>query len=74
MSGWVAAVQALRYKDFRCVHKPAACRVAARASGDDGDSDSAAAHSFREVASVASFGDEMARRGLGEWWQRAMRY
>ncbi|KAI1213706.1 uncharacterized protein F4807DRAFT_456253 [Annulohypoxylon truncatum] len=66
VNNWVNGVQALRYKDFQCVQKPAAksIQVADRASGGG----------FEEVASVADFGERMERRGLGSWWKIGMGY
>ncbi|RSM09466.1 hypothetical protein CEP52_004089 [Fusarium oligoseptatum] len=63
LTEWVATVQALRYKDFRCVAKPAPVKeVGKRALG------------FDETESVAEFAKEMEGRGLGGWWRRAMGY
>lgn len=61
---WVAAVQALRYKDFRCVARPAkeANRARLQATG------------FHETESVAEFAKEMEKRGLLDWWKRGMGY
>ncbi|TLD20483.1 hypothetical protein PspLS_08689 [Pyricularia sp. CBS 133598] len=60
---WVDAVQALRYKDFRCVFKPAPA-VAENLSQAG----------FQEVGAVSEFAKEMERRGLGSWWRRGMGY
>lgn len=64
LAEWVQTVQALRYKDFRCVARPALTEGDGRlwASG------------WAETESLTVFGDEMQRRGLGEWWKRAMGY
>lgn len=64
ISGWVAAVQALRYKDFQCVHKPATHSVV-HVSDPGG---------FREVESTTEFAKEMELRGLAGWWRRGMGY
>ncbi|KAH6873936.1 hypothetical protein B0T10DRAFT_567666 [Thelonectria olida] len=61
---WVAAVQALRYKDFRCVVRPG---PAPQGSG-------LKATGFDETESVSEFAKEMEVRGLGEWWKRGMGY
>ncbi|KAM0432328.1 hypothetical protein ACHAPT_004869 [Fusarium lateritium] len=63
---WVASVQALRYKDFRCVAKPAPV--------EKGKDDGERAMGFDETESVAEFAKEMEGRGLGRWWKRAMGY
>lgn len=63
---WVEAVQALRYKDYRCACKPAPFSLP-EAPAD-------VPVGFREVASVADFGREMERRGLADWWRRGMGY
>ncbi|RTE73655.1 hypothetical protein BHE90_011943 [Fusarium euwallaceae] len=63
LTEWVATVQALRYKDFRCVAKPAPVEeMGKRTMG------------FDETESVAEFAKEMEGRGLGGWWRRAMGY
>ena len=69
---WVAAVHDLRYKDFQCAQKPAVRAVAVPAPR----AAAAASHgpSFREVASVAEFGQVMEDRGLGAWWKTGMGY
>lgn len=67
VADWVAAVHALRYKDYRCVVKPQPGTVpedVARTSRGD----------FREVELVAAFAEEMDRRGIGELWRNAMGY
>ncbi|KAI0484470.1 hypothetical protein GGR56DRAFT_26459 [Xylariaceae sp. FL0804] len=69
VTGWVSAVQNLRYKDFQCVQKPAPARLEPPARPDDG-----AAGGFREVASVAEFGERMRQRGLESWWKVGMGY
>lgn len=69
VSGWVAAIHDLRYKDFQCVQKPAAHAVTASRSPP------ASNHGpFRETASVAEFGQAMEDRGLGAWWKTGMGY
>lgn len=64
LADWVAAVQALRYKDFRCVARPA------RTEGDG----EVRARGWGETASLREFGEEMEARGLGAWWKRGMGY
>ncbi|KAI1449340.1 hypothetical protein F5Y02DRAFT_413851 [Annulohypoxylon stygium] len=66
VSNWVSGVQALRYKDFQCVQKPAASSICV-----DGSTNEAG---FEEVASVAEFGERMEQRGLGSWWKFGMGY
>lgn len=64
LHNWVAAVQSLRYKDYRCVRRPTLadpwCALQA--------------HGFEETASVAEFAAEMDKRGLAAWWRKAMEY
>jgi hypothetical protein len=67
LSEWVGAVHDLRYKDFQCVQKPAAHTVTV----PDGKG---TCPPFNEVESVAEFGEEMGRRGLGTWWKAGMGY
>ncbi|KAH7311558.1 hypothetical protein B0I35DRAFT_481512 [Stachybotrys elegans] len=64
LADWVAAVQALRYKDFQCVRKPAPA-VASSCKRPDG---------FHEVDSTAAFAKEMEAKGLSSWWRKAMGY
>lgn len=66
LSSWVSAVHDLRYKDFQCVQKPAAQSIVVGEKG--------ARSPFNEVESVAEFGEEMERRGLGGWWKIGMGY
>ncbi|KAI0884526.1 uncharacterized protein GGS22DRAFT_143801 [Annulohypoxylon maeteangense] len=66
VGNWVNGVQALRYKDFQCVQKPAASLV--RATGPVSDT------GFEEVTSVSEFGERMEKRGLGSWWKIGMGY
>ncbi|KAI2468406.1 hypothetical protein F4781DRAFT_432383 [Annulohypoxylon bovei var. microspora] len=61
VGSWVSGVQALRYKDFQCVQKPAAHLVQVASRIDD--------VGFEEVTSVAEFGERMEQRGLGGWWK-----
>ncbi|KAH7148443.1 hypothetical protein EDB81DRAFT_792281 [Dactylonectria macrodidyma] len=72
---WVAAVQALRYKDFRCPVRPGPAPV----DGDGGKHKGAngmvlRATGFDETESVAEFAKQMDIRGLGAWWKRGMGY
>ncbi|KAH7255446.1 uncharacterized protein BKA55DRAFT_736810 [Fusarium redolens] len=62
LTEWVSTVQALRYKDFKCVAKPA------RAEGVGGKT------GFDETESVREFGRVMDEKGLGGWWKRGMGY
>jgi hypothetical protein len=62
ISEWVAAVQSLRYKDFKCVRRPAECLVTLP---------EARSPKFTEVSSVSEFSEEMDRRKLGNWWKEA---
>ena len=66
VSNWVNGVQALRYKDFQCVQKPAAHSI--RVAGHTSEA------GFEEVASVAEFGERMEKRGLGNWWKIGSKY
>lgn len=68
LGAWVGAVKDLRYKDFQCVWKPEARELR------DGDGPAAMtppmpAGGFNETESVASFGQVMERKGLGEWFR-----
>ncbi|KAJ1325176.1 hypothetical protein MN608_09887 [Microdochium nivale] len=87
VAGWVAAVQALRYKDFQCVQKPAEAESAAAAA-----SASAAASAppdfggvrvpgstdrkvgFEEVTSTTEFADRLREKGLLAWFKEGMGY
>ncbi|KAM0347762.1 hypothetical protein ACHAPU_004777 [Fusarium lateritium] len=63
LNEWVATVQALRYKDFRCVAKPASAEsVGMTRTG------------FEETESVAVFAKVMDEKGLEKWWKRGMGY
>lgn len=62
---WVAAVQALRYKDFRCVAKPAVV---------EGRDDTLKRTGFEETGEMKDFAGEMDSRRLGEWWRKGMGY
>jgi hypothetical protein len=63
LTEWVATVQALRYKDFRCAAKPALAEGVGM--GRMG---------FEETESVAVFAKVMDEKGLGTWWKRGMGY
>ncbi|KAI9157996.1 HET-6OR heterokaryon incompatibility protein [Paramyrothecium foliicola] len=65
VEGWVSAVQSLRYKDYQCVSKPALSQIRMVQE---------ASNSFKELVSVTDFGEEMSKRGLQEWWRKAMGY
>lgn len=75
LAAWVAAVQALRYKDFQCPCKPAPA-TAATATATAATAAAAAADGggFEEVGSVAEFALRMESRGLGPWWRAGMGY
>ncbi|KAG8677415.1 hypothetical protein FPOAC1_003432 [Fusarium poae] len=62
LTEWVSTVQALRYKDFRCVAKPAPVLV----------SEGVRRAGFDETGEVKEFAKFMEERGLGEWWKRGM--
>lgn len=64
LNEWVSTVQALRYKDFKCVRKPGVSEGVRELLG----------RGFNEIESVNEFGSEMERRGLGAWWRRGMGY
>ncbi|KAF5658512.1 hypothetical protein FCIRC_12844, partial [Fusarium circinatum] len=53
LTEWVSTVQALRYKDFKCVAKPTRAEGVGSKSG------------FDETESVREFGRVMDERGLG---------
>lgn len=65
LTEWVGAVQALRYKDFRCVLKPAPVEGKIGYCGKEG---------FDETVSVKVFATVMEERGLGGWWKKGMGY
>ncbi|CAI6089361.1 hypothetical protein V2G26_005874 [Clonostachys chloroleuca] len=84
---WLATVHALRYKDFRCVAKPApSCGIIVADEGakkkrqgagrpsDEAVTDNLLATGFYETESVAEFGKELEKRGLAAWWKKAMGY
>ncbi|CAH0020519.1 unnamed protein product [Clonostachys rhizophaga] len=84
---WLATVHALRYKDFRCVAKPApSCGIIVTDEGakkkrqgagrpsDDTVTGNLLATGFYETESVAEFGKELGKRGLASWWKKAMGY
>ncbi|KAG5775785.1 hypothetical protein H9Q73_010533 [Fusarium xylarioides] len=54
LTEWVSAVQALRYKDFKCVAKPARAEGVGSKTG------------FDETESVREFGRVMDEKGLGD--------
>lgn len=64
---WVSAVQALRYKDFRCVAKPAPVTTGTHAAVAPADE-----RGFHETESMNEFGRVMAEKGLGEWFKKIM--
>ncbi|KAI3397106.1 hypothetical protein diail_11249 [Diaporthe ilicicola] len=65
LSSWVSAVKDLRYKDFQCVCKPEARRLACDASAMS----TMPSGAFNETESVSSFGQVMDRKGLSEWFK-----
>jgi len=64
---WVATVQALRYKDYQLVRKPAPVEESGCAPAKE-----AQMQGFEEVDSVAVFAAEMEKRGILQWWRSAM--
>lgn len=76
LEDWVAAVQALRYKDFRCVSKPTLMSdhvTGGKKQGSESTVHQAAA-GFHETESIAEFAREMEARNLTCWWKRGMGY
>jgi hypothetical protein len=84
VAGWVAGVQALRYKDF-CLVGRVAERVGREeekrgggGGGGRGGEGTARAGpelaGFREVETVREFAAFMGQRRLEGWWKRAMGY
>ncbi|KAF4963769.1 hypothetical protein FSARC_8252 [Fusarium sarcochroum] len=71
LTEWVSTVQALRYKDFRCVAKPAPTEGDVVKEKKDGD---VMKTGFDETESVAVFAKMMDEKGLGRWWKRGMGY
>ncbi|RGP73388.1 hypothetical protein FLONG3_6334 [Fusarium longipes] len=67
LTEWVSTVQALRYKDFRCVAKPAPAP-----EGSVGDREGVRRTGFDETGEVKEFARLMEERGLGDWWKRGM--
>ncbi|EPE08944.1 hypothetical protein F503_04531 [Ophiostoma piceae UAMH 11346] len=67
LTEWVAAVKALRYKDFRCVIRPQPAPPTARGPP-------LLATGFSETEAVADFAKQMELRGLEDWWKRGMGY
>jgi hypothetical protein len=66
LTEWVSIVQALRYKDFRCVAKPAPVPVL------EGSAVGERRTGFDETGEVKEFARFMEERGLGDWWKRGM--
>ncbi len=64
VSSWVAAVRALRYKDYLCIYKPSGRNVV----------ETSDVKGFQETGSVAAFADVMEQKGLLGWWQEGMGY
>ncbi|KFH42172.1 hypothetical protein ACRE_071070 [Hapsidospora chrysogenum ATCC 11550] len=75
---WVAAVQALRYKDFRCVFRPAL--ITDQVMDDDDPAGMQEQTSrpilagLHETNSITQFAAEMEARRLTRWWKRGMGY
>jgi hypothetical protein len=74
---WVTAVQALRYKDFRCVFRPAL--ITDQVMDDDrvgmqGQTGRPILAGFHETDSITDFAAEMEARRLTRWWKRGMGY
>jgi len=67
VTGWIADVHALRYKDYHCAIKPAECVV-------NLDSAFAAHQPFQEVGSIAEFATHMESKALTHWWRQGMNY
>ena len=81
VAGWVAAVQALRYKDFQCVQKPAEAESAAAAASAPPDLGGVRVPGstdrkvgFEEVTSTTEFADRLRERGLLAWFKEGMGY
>ncbi|KAL2209421.1 hypothetical protein CC79DRAFT_1367602 [Sarocladium strictum] len=62
---WVTSVQALRYKDFRCVAKPSPSVISQLADGKD-------SATWEETTSMQTFGERLEARGLGSWYKKLM--
>lgn len=73
LKDWVSAVQALRYKDFRCIAKPALIPDEA-ANAAATKHTTVAPKRFHETESMAHFVEQMEARRLGSWWKRHMGY
>jgi len=71
VESWVAAVQGLRYKDYQLARRPEMMGEREVASGPIL---AGPVKGFWEAESVTEFAEEMGRRGVREWWRRAMGY
>lgn len=81
LAAWVAAVRALRYKDFHWARRPSA-EVAPGPPEKEGQAQAsrtekkrqarAAAPPFNEVGSLAEFAQVMQQRGRLAWWRTGM--
>ncbi|QIX02477.1 hypothetical protein AMS68_007994 [Peltaster fructicola] len=68
---WIAVVQKLRYKDYQLAARPDQV-VLERATTEVQPTNNS--HGLSEVSTVKEFSQEMARRGVFEWWRAAMGY
>ncbi|CAG7556006.1 unnamed protein product [Fusarium equiseti] len=71
LTEWVSTVQSLRYKDYRCVAKPA---PAPAPEGSVVEDKGVRRMGFEETTEVKEFAKAMEERGLGGWWKRGMGY
>ncbi|KAM7209129.1 hypothetical protein V8F20_000467 [Naviculisporaceae sp. PSN 640] len=76
---WVSTVQRLRYKDFFLASKPAAIEseavpVPGKQRPIPKPQEISDPTGLFEVETVSEFGDAMEKRGISEWWRRAMEF
>ncbi|KAI1330663.1 hypothetical protein F5Y16DRAFT_339853 [Xylariaceae sp. FL0255] len=64
VTSWVNFVASLRYKDYRCLRRPALNEVLVPPPLIE--------KSFEEVETTAEFARRMEERGLETWWRSAM--
>ncbi|KAK8064549.1 hypothetical protein PG994_007187 [Apiospora phragmitis] len=69
LAAWIKAVHDLRYKDFKCVQKPALQQVLLLGAGGQA---AAPPPPFKELEKAAEFGCVMEEKGLGDWWRIGM--
>lgn len=71
---WVSMLQALRYKDYQCVARPAPVSERDGVAALNGQEKRHGADGFCEMHSIADFAQQMDLRGLSTWWKKGMGY